>query len=283
MDEGANSKPDSDNKYLDMMAERYNSKPDPKKGFQNTDPYVFGKCFYYSCCRQNKENQQNEDTPLKKLKTGDLIIFYGGDEKEGKKKVRLDTVFVVGEKYYEYGKDSEGRIYFDIVDGSKKTRYYNAKIKDIIHIIPVSEAYLNGVLNAIWFGHDANKEEYSFILYSGATKDHSVNGMFSYFICKTEDDEGNKGFPRMSYDVDSPLDNDFGFSYSLQAAKYQVIIRKNTPGKPEIKIPFLKYANCNDVKQYWSRLTQDIMDRGYRLGISADEPKDKSPVIPQKD
>lgn len=236
------------------MYKRYNSMPNPKKGYQNTDPYVFGDHFYYSCCRQD----DNKGKQLKELKSGDLIIFYGGDKKEGKKKIRLDTVFVVAEKCFEYGRDKDG-LYIIIEEDSKKKRYH---YDDIRNKSQVSEKYLNGVLNAIMFGHNAKEEEHvSFVLYSGATKANPVNGMFSYFICKTEKDRGNKGFPRMAYDVETLGDNAFGFSYSLQSPKYRVNNKT-----------ILNYANCEDIYEYWEKLTKDIVSKGYKLGISAKEP-----------
>lgn len=50
----------------------------------NTDPFVFGADFYYSNCKQNRNNMNN-------LNAGDLIIF-GTEYDEG---FALDTVFVV--------------------------------------------------------------------------------------------------------------------------------------------------------------------------------------------
>jgi len=53
-------------------------------GAHNTDPFVFGANFYYSNCKQNKNNMNN-------LNTGDLIIF-GTEYDNG---FALDTVFVI--------------------------------------------------------------------------------------------------------------------------------------------------------------------------------------------
>lgn len=247
-----------DKNCLDMY-KRYNSKPNPEKGYQNTDPYVFGDNFYYSCCMQNKHEV------LRSLKRGDIIIFYSCGKNIEKEEVRLDTVFVVEKQCFEYGRDKDG-LYIIIEEDSKKKRYH---YDDIRNKSQVSEKYLNGVLNAIMFGHNAKEEEHvSFVLYSGATKANPVNGMFSYFICKTKEDEGNKGFPRISYYAKSPQDNKYGFSYNYKQAIHTIDFQS------------LEFTSVQD---YWKKLTQNILENGYKLGISAEEPREKNQVTPQKD
>lgn len=54
------------------------------KGRKNTDPYVFGREFYYATCRQSGQ--------MKSLKNGSLILFGTPDEQGS---FLLDTVFVV--------------------------------------------------------------------------------------------------------------------------------------------------------------------------------------------
>jgi hypothetical protein len=53
-------------------------------GVHNTDPFVFGLDFYYSNCKQKRNNMTN-------LNSGDLILF-GSEYDEG---FALDTVFIV--------------------------------------------------------------------------------------------------------------------------------------------------------------------------------------------
>jgi hypothetical protein len=66
------------------------------QGIHNTDPFVFGKYFYYSNCKQGR-NKMNS------LSSGDIIIF-GSEFSDG---FALDTVFVVKDSIstYEYRKD----------------------------------------------------------------------------------------------------------------------------------------------------------------------------------
>ena len=237
------------NGNVSNMYERYGSENNPGLRYQNTDPYVFGSRFYYSCCRQTNQ--------MKNLGRGDIIIFYGGDSNNGKN-VKLDTVFVVGGKCLEYGKNICG-IYFDDPHGS---RYYNDNAQNEI-LRYVSEAYRDGVLNAIWYGHSST-DNFHNVLYYGATYDDPVDGMFSYFICKPQNENGEMGFPRVSYRVDNVNNNKFGFSYSLQKQKYA-----------EGGTPILEYTGCNNTYDYWLKLTEDILNQKeqYKLGVYTEEPE----------
>lgn len=236
----------------DDMFVKYVSADNPNNGYQNTDPYVYGECFYYSCCRQTGK--------MKQLQEGDIIIFYGGDEQNGKQ-VKIDTVFVVGGKRLEYGRDAKG-IYVDDLAGN---RYYNDDIKKNV---AVSDTYLNGVLNAIWYGRGAKKNSYFHnVLYYGATQKNPVNGMFSYFICKTGE-EGKKGFPRVSYQVSDGSESAFGFSYSIQKQKFVI--------KTEhMEQSILEFAKCESTYDYWFKLTNSILnhEEKYKLGIYTVEPR----------
>lgn len=243
------------NECEDDMYERYNSKENPHVGYQNTDPYVFGDRFYYSCCRQVGK-------VMKSLKRGDIILFYSGIEKnsgneENARTLMLDTVFVVAGAYLEYGRDSKG-----VWIKYKNVRFYNDEIKNEI-AGKVTDTYLNGVLNAIWFGREAKSDTaFGNVLYYGATPKDRVDGMFSYFICKTGD-EGKRGFRRASYKAEN---NEFGFSYSLQKQKY--IIENNS---------ILGHINDENIrwrtKDYWRKLTEDILNKKYKLGYYAKEPQ----------
>ena len=54
---------------------------------QNTDPFVFGESFLYTCCQQFKNNRP---TQLRYLAPGSVILF--GSHRGGR--FLLDTVFV---------------------------------------------------------------------------------------------------------------------------------------------------------------------------------------------
>lgn len=60
--------------------------------FQTTDPFVFGECFRYSCCKQDA-------FPFLKELDEDSIILFGAYKNH---KFLLDTVFVVGKNPKEY-------------------------------------------------------------------------------------------------------------------------------------------------------------------------------------
>jgi hypothetical protein len=61
------------------------------EGWQNTDPFVFGERFLYSCCKQLRHN--GTATYLRELQRGDVILF--GSHQHGA--FVLDTVLVVAE------------------------------------------------------------------------------------------------------------------------------------------------------------------------------------------
>jgi len=71
-----------------------------RKGGTNTDPYIFGKQFIYSCCKQNTFNV------LKRLEPDDIILFGSMKENEADEwGFMLDTVFVVGNFKLAYTTD----------------------------------------------------------------------------------------------------------------------------------------------------------------------------------
>ena len=72
---------------------------------QNTDPFVFGDCFLYCCCKQRRCMKKSSVTQLTKmgdLDRGSLILFGSTiSPKQGGPYFVLDTVFVVAD-YNEY-------------------------------------------------------------------------------------------------------------------------------------------------------------------------------------
>ena len=132
--------------------------------FQNTDPFVFGESFFYSCCRQP------HSVKLRNLSPGDIILFGSAilSQKNGGPFFVLDTVFVVGDsRDYTpgtYAADLSGFIpkYYDQIMGyntwSDKTQQYRC--------------------------------------YKGASLNQPVNGMFSFVPCQTEESIHN-GFSRV--------------------------------------------------------------------------------------
>ncbi len=62
--------------------------PEPGRWLQNTDPFVFGECFYYTACRQHHSGRP---TKFQQLAPGSLILF--GSSLHGR--FVLNTAFVV--------------------------------------------------------------------------------------------------------------------------------------------------------------------------------------------
>lgn len=67
---------------------------DRPQGAQNTDPWVFGRCFRYSNCNQYKHGRP---TFLQRLAPGSMILF-GSTIGKKRKKFVLDTLFVVQDR-----------------------------------------------------------------------------------------------------------------------------------------------------------------------------------------
>lgn len=135
---------------------------------QNTDPFVFGECFLYSCCKQRKrikKSNRTKFTRMGRLTAGSIILFGSTiSRKEGGPYFVLDTLFVVDEQK-EYTKE-----------------------KSLNEFIPHD---YNEIMS---FEHWA--DDYNFVCYKGATARRPINGMFSFVPCKPCADRV-AGFPRV--------------------------------------------------------------------------------------
>lgn len=209
---------------------------------QNTDPYVFGKQFMYSCCKQAGSNS------LSNLQKGDVIIFYGqkGKKKTGDYKCHIDTVFVVG----------------GIIGKGK----YTDMLPELLHNNKLSNQFIFKTILPVIYGNkeelgkDADTKE--FVLYYGATYNKPINGMFSYFPCKTVD--GNVGFKRL--ECDPFKKHKIGISYDNCPDEDKVFY-------PDNNVAENNYETPEEVIKFWEELTQNILDAGYLLGVKAREPK----------
>ena len=146
----------------------YNSKG---KGRQNTDPFVFGEAFFYSCCKQRKRlnnSSLTKFTKLGELEKGSIILFGSTiSEKQGGPYFVLDTVFIVGDY-----------------------KNYNSKNSptDLKEFVPSDYFDIMGFTN--W------KPVNDFVCYKGATASIPYDEMFSFVPCKPFD-SANTGFPRV--------------------------------------------------------------------------------------
>ena len=165
--------------------------------FQNTDPFVFGNYFYYSCCKQN------HFTSLRKLDIGSIILFGSTiPATHGGPCFALDTVFVVGDK-----------------------RTYTARTsqKDLAGFIP---KYYDEIMGFNTWGGNTQ-----FTCYKGATFNNPINGMYSFVPCKLEENNPN-GFSRAVLTA-----NDFNSISIPGLAKYKknnLIITDNLNSAPKV-------------------------------------------------
>lgn len=127
---------------------------------QNTDPFVFGPSFLYTCCQQYRDGRP---TQLAHLLPGSVILF--GSHLRGN--FVLDTVFVVGTSVVHA---PDGR---DLADAETSDTYRLATVERI-------------------YAGDPDKW---WRLYRGATLEELVDGMFSFFPCRLASDDP-EGFPR---------------------------------------------------------------------------------------
>lgn len=135
----------------------------PKNNYQNTDPFVFGEQFHYTCCQQSKGGIP---TKMQSLDKGSVILFGSCIKK---KEFVLDTVFVVDHW----------------IDFSLKCDLESLKKH-------ISRTYGEVTIDRL-----SNE---SLRLYFGATFKNPVEGMYSFFPCSTWDKCPN-GFKRPSITI----------------------------------------------------------------------------------
>ena len=131
------------------------------RGLQNTDPFVFGKHFLYTLCKQTRESGP---TFLRDLAPGSLILF--GSHKDGE--FRLDTAFVVAEGVLHNS---------DNWPSALRGR--------------INQTYEDVTIRPGYEGFGAHELR----LYRGATREEPISGMFSFAPCLPFD-VGREGFAR---------------------------------------------------------------------------------------
>lgn len=153
--------PDGDPRHPRYLWRPFYVPREDYRELHNTDPFIFGECFLYSNCRQEK------NSGLRHLARGSVIAF-GSCKKDSKKRWRwlLDTVLVVR----------------DFID------YDQSKAREALRDrVPV--AFLDvtgGPLAAANAGAERSSGTCTptglrLRLYRGATPDNHVDGMFSFF------------------------------------------------------------------------------------------------------
>jgi hypothetical protein len=131
-----------------VVHEPFWTSPGPPGGRQNTDPWVFGRSFLYSNCKQAV---RGAPTAMQRLPRGSLILF--GSTVGGR--FLLDTVFVVGRAECRWTPNDDPAI------GDRAFR------ESTVRSLAWSDC-------GVW----------TFTLYRGATPDQPVGGLFSWVPCR---------------------------------------------------------------------------------------------------
>lgn len=150
---------------------------------QNTDPFVFGKNFFYTLCRQYTKKGP---TQLRWLDRGSVILF-GSCRADS---FRLDTVFVVDR----------------FVDHSKKD--FKEKLRDL------PQEYFDVMLLPMYYSKGPCPKRGR--LYYGATPERSVDGMFSFFPCQPVA-SSPRGFVRPKISIPDVISDSLKMNMKLEA------------------------------------------------------------------
>lgn len=170
-------------KLIKKVIEEKKKETKNAKGLQNTDPFVFGDNFYYTCCKQAK---------TKRLAPGSVILF--GSTFQDPYKYVVDTVFVISE----------------IIDCTWEGI---EKYKDC-------GLFYDAVLHKIYYGSHAKEKGENWLkgnkIIVGASYEKPYNGMYSFFPCHPSTNKETYKRP----EIDSSLHDEI--SSSIESTKYIV-------------------------------------------------------------
>lgn len=113
----------------------------------NTDPFVFGDEFYYTCCKEK----------LKKSADIGSLILFGSCVLKNEQKFIVDTIFVVRDIVTEENPEYE--------ELKKKNKVFKETVLDVVNNDSCC----------------SNKDEKA--IFVGATYENQIDGMFSFFPC----------------------------------------------------------------------------------------------------
>ena len=210
------NQPYGDSHYPNYLWHPYYVPKDSYRGLHNTDPFIFGERFLYSNCKQRTVRG------LARLERGSVIAFGSGRMIGGERKWVLDTVFVVADSL-NYTAPSARRELADVT----------------------AEAFLTTTGAPLM-----ESEPGSFRLYTGATREYPVEGMFSFFPAMPA--HGDTGFPRPVID----LPDEYFNSRSWQAPKGL----RNERTSEELRV-------------IWEALVAQVSESGLVLGTHASLPE----------
>jgi hypothetical protein len=229
-------------------------KPTNYTGKQNTDPFIFGENFYYTCCRQYTRTRNGKLAPTKltKLQFGSVILFGSclGSE------FVLDTVFVVGSKPITHNKDTiedvaEGvsETYRDVTLAPLYPEHFSEA--DEIGSVDTSKSCLVSSENEEAVGEELDESDnITFYLYKGMTYENrnQANGMFSFFPCLPYTGE-HIGFKRPVINLDG------------------VVSPNLTQGFKTTDIDQVR------VKELWESVVYQVIEQGLVLGVQTNLPE----------
>jgi hypothetical protein len=203
------------------------------KGWQNTDPYVLGRCFMYSNCHQ----VQHEF--MRNLSPGTVIVM---GSKNGV--YRADTVLVIDKPLATYSKNDYSELQELLKKGEISQTYWETTFVPLLG--------LNNPKAKRTCGNTNDEHVPQFTLYKTVSYEEreSFNGMFSFFPCKPFE-EGN-GFERVAVKNEEYMNPNFGMG-----------VKGNQVIKDEKEV----YNLWNDIKN------QVLNDKqGLCLGVWVEEP-----------
>lgn len=208
----------------------------PRNTYQclhNTDPFIFGNFFLYSNCGQSAESKKG----LKQLGQGSVVAFGSGKKIDGQRKWVFDTVLVV----------RDSRCY-DPLDPRKTLG--DMVPNDFLEVTggPLTAWAKEPSKGSASAAYPPTSERLR--LYRGATPQHRVNGMFSFFPAIPAD--GGSCFPR-------PVvcrDDEYFNPSNWQAPK--------GTGR----------SLCSDtIRDLWDSLVKQVRKKGLVLGTRAEMPE----------
>ena len=218
---------------------------DNKNNLQNTDPFVFGDHFYYTCCKQEK---------AKHLKEGSVILFgtcYGESKDRETAYYAIDTVFVIKE-IIPYDASTLERTL---------KRFEKSKSKS-------ERLYYNTVLKYVFRRHDGSiiksiDPKYQFDIIIGASFDdpYIYNGqkMYSFFPCHESSNQPkerlsivqNSGYNKK---INSILDQELG--HSMTCAVKNIV-----------------QDDIDKTYEVWNSIKNYALNKRYYLGIKTELPR----------
>ncbi len=212
----------------------YYVQPRDYAGLQNTDPFVFGKRFFYSNCLQPSRPL------LRSLTRGSVILF--GSSLAGQ--FVLDTVFVVSQRQ-PLGPESIDR--FEGDEGS--SCFVDVTLRPLFPDTVRSAPHCTSVpTSQPTYRSTCEGDRKSLLtLYYGATFDEPVGEMFSFVPCLPAT-EAPRGFARPRITLDEITD---GLTQNCRATELDTVATATT---------------------LWRRVRAQVEEAGLSAGVTIDHP-----------